>query len=842
MDNSENEQVLPQENKPAVSKKEKLTRKERKRRWKAAKKAKRDEQKEYYRYAPWGKRVWNLYIRKPVKTVSVLALVALVIAGSFGIIQQYVLGPVFQQYYFLVKDKPLTEENEAELYKLSPLDEEGAARIDALPAIGEDETWTICVYMVGSNLEDMDENDLSYVTSVLTKEDREENTARSREHWLDNITQYNGELKACGLELPAFFYYPEKPVASSKTVTEDVVVADRPGAASTDIGEMTADIWSDNIQIVIQAGGATRWSNEMINPNRTQRFLYKGGQFSEVADLSLEPPADPDTLADFLRFCKEEYPADHSMLILWNHGGGPFGYGNDSIFKGAFTLKDIREALSSVYTPNRNKPAFDIIGFDACLMSCLEVTHALDGFASYYCLSEETEPGDGWHYTPVLQAMTDNPTMSPAKVAQQIADSYTDFYIRENINFPVIQWDVTFSVIDAKKASELYDAYCALCQAQLLDAFDDLGVLAEIGRCSGRATRYGGSAYNVFNTVDLGNYMDYLGDSYPEECSRIKELLHEAVLYHRQNGALGDSTGMAVYVPGVVNDIDGLIYYLNYVYDISEDDSVTALYYYKQAGCLSDELKETVALITDKEPQVLDVSAFRQFSKEAPETDTVGFRVPVSAALQNLIVDYQLEVGKYDEDSSVITYYGRENCLTLDGEGYLASDFDGNWICMDGQPLPVEIVSSTPSATEYRAHVLYNGENAWLELSRNRDTDEISITGVRKVPNGPLPDVNYLINTRSNEEVEYGAKIIPVYQQSDFSVNSTGNVNGTRITFSEKTSLKLEPLPDGYYLSTAVISDPRGDSYYSAVVGATLKDGALTGWQTDARFYGRDYD
>ena len=95
--------------------------------------------------------------------------------------------------------------------------------------------------------------------------------------------------------------------------------------------------------------------------------------------------------------------------------------------------------------------------------------------------------------------------------------------------------------------------------------------------------------------------MDQLADSYPEECSRVKELIGEAVLYHRENGALSDSTGIAVYVPVDVATDYGLLYYLDYIYDICEDDSVTALYYYKQAGCLSDVLKETVAGISGKE-------------------------------------------------------------------------------------------------------------------------------------------------------------------------------------------------------------------------------------------------
>ena len=47
---------------PGEKKKEKLTRRERRKRWKAAKRAKRQELKDYYQYAPWLKRVWNLYL------------------------------------------------------------------------------------------------------------------------------------------------------------------------------------------------------------------------------------------------------------------------------------------------------------------------------------------------------------------------------------------------------------------------------------------------------------------------------------------------------------------------------------------------------------------------------------------------------------------------------------------------------------------------------------------------------------------------------------------------------------------------------------------------------------
>jgi len=823
----------------APARKERLTRKEKRARWKAAKRAKKQEQREYYRYAPWPKKVWNLWLKKVLKVVMVLLLIVGVLTANMETIFNEIVVPILRTSIMEQRNKPLSEEQKKQIYELSPIDEEGAARIDALPKSKADETWTISVYIVGADLEDDTENDLSYVTTVMTRDAAQDAANESRMAIMDRLNRYNTELADNGLELPKFFYYPDVPVASSTVVTQDVHVSERTGMASADISEMTSGVWGDNIQIVIQTGGATHWTNDLINPNRTQRFLYKGGKFTEVADLPLQPASEPDTLAGFLRFCRDEYPADHNMLVLWDHGGGPFGYGQDSIFGQMLSLKSIREALSSVYRPNSAKPAFDIIGFDACLMGCLEVTHALEGFASYYCLSEEVIPGDGWDYGPWLQALTDDPTMSPALVGRKIADSYTDYYVTQNINVPMLENNTTFSVIDASKASELYDAYSALCRAQLVDAVQDLGVLADIGRCGVRATRYGVNHANVFNTADLGNYVDYTIDSYPEQSSRIKDLIKEAVLYHRDSGTLSDSTGMAVYIPTDVSDLNGLVYYLEYVYDICDSDSVRSLYYYKQAGCLNDEIKKYVATLTDKEPEILDITAFHDFSRAEPAIDSEGFVIPVNAELQRLMTGYQLEIGRYDSDEQTITYYGRADALRLDGEGGLESTFDGAWICLNGEPLYVEPVSSTAAGIEYKAHINYDGNEAYLMISCDKDTGECAISGIRKVDEGN--EVNSLASTRSIIEPETGKKIVPLYVQTNYKTGETKSVEGKSIRFSVHTSVTREQLPKGYYLTTAVISDSRGDNYYSRVIGATASGRGISEWKVDEAFFGRDY-
>ena len=824
----------------------KLTRSQR---WEAQKQKEREELEAKYRDAPYLTKIFALHFGRPLVILSVLVALGVLVSAGRSIARNYQEKQAArtsqeEEDIYSIIDAPLSEEDSPLIYEESPIDEKGAARIDAIAPVSADDTWTICVYMVGSNLEDMDENDLSYVTDVMIADQKEQIKKDKVKNLRGNVKRYSDELGGSGLDLPSYFFYPDKPVASSNPVTEDVVVADSPGAASSDIDEMVAETWSDNIRIVIQTGGAKRWSNQMINPNRTQRFLYESGRFSRVADLPLQPSYESQTLADFLTFCKDEYPADHSILVLWNHGGGPFGYGNDSIYDDQFTLADIRQALESVYDPGSKDKAFDIIGFDACLMSTLEVTHALDGFADYYVLSEEVEPGDGWDYTPWLRAMTNDPTMSPAAVARAIADSYTDFYMVRNVNFHThgvpYTVSVTFSVIDAAKAHELYAAYSDLARAQLKDAVKDIGVLSEIGRCGIRATRYATDYSDVFGTVDLGGYVDYMGDYYPEECSRIKKLIGETVLYSRQNGGLSDSQGIAVYLPVNVNDLNGLVYFLKYVYSISDDDAITALYYYKQAGCLPDALKEKVREIADAEPVVLSTKAFEVFESTEPVITDTGFSIPVSLELQDLLVGYELEVNRYDWDHEKLINYGRDEYLDLDGDGSMVSGFEGTWICLDGVPLEVEIISSTDAVTDYRARVKYNDEMSYLTFSCDNDTDAFSITGIRKIPI-MNPDANFMYNTKSNEQVEEGSKIVPVYRVTDIMANSDQDVEGEEITFSDGSGITREALEDGYYVMSARITDQRGDSYYAPVVGATVEGGKVVKWKTDPNFYGKPY-
>ena len=67
----------------SVAVEKKLTRKERKEKWKALRRERRQAQKEYYKYAPWLVRIWNLYLKKPFCVLLVICIITGLCLGQY---------------------------------------------------------------------------------------------------------------------------------------------------------------------------------------------------------------------------------------------------------------------------------------------------------------------------------------------------------------------------------------------------------------------------------------------------------------------------------------------------------------------------------------------------------------------------------------------------------------------------------------------------------------------------------------------------------------------------------------------------------------------------------------
>jgi len=193
------------------------------------------------------------------------------------------------------------------------------------------------------------------------------------------------------------------------------------GAASVNLEALGTAGQSEDVNFIIETGGSKEWKYEGadIAEDRLQRYRMDGGELSLIEEQPLANMGDPQTLESFLSWGVKQYPAERYMAVLWDHGGGAVGGAeNDELYKSTLTTLEIAEAFQNVGTK------FEIIGFDACLMSTMEVASVLSPSAHYLLASEEVEPGDGWDYATLGSTLVDQPDIDTEQFGRIVCNSY----------------------------------------------------------------------------------------------------------------------------------------------------------------------------------------------------------------------------------------------------------------------------------------------------------------------------------------------------------------------------------------------------------------------------------
>jgi hypothetical protein len=212
-----------------------------------------------------------------------------------------------------------------------------------------------------------------------------------------------------------------------------MVASDLIPSAEGDLEAMLAASSSKDINVVLQVGGGSE-AGIFPGVDLTQTARYRLAPVTEVQNgqgwkLERLPDADQPgatvpmnksgSLQDFIQWGARQYPAQQYTLTLWNHGGGPIkGFGWDKSYGGGtqLSVKDITTALKQANVK------MELIGFDACLMSSLEVAAALQPYANYLVASEEITYG--WMWDDVLEFMVNNPLAKGNVLGKFIVDTY----------------------------------------------------------------------------------------------------------------------------------------------------------------------------------------------------------------------------------------------------------------------------------------------------------------------------------------------------------------------------------------------------------------------------------
>ncbi|MBQ3406100.1 MAG: hypothetical protein IJH11_02530, partial [Lachnospiraceae bacterium] len=319
------------------------------------------------------------------------------------------------------------------------------------------------------------------------------------------------------------------------------------GYATRDMQEMEeSGIDFDTNNLVIYAGGSRLWKSDIpSNQNNVLDMSLEGEERVVAATGHTSDMGAPETLAAFLEYAVEYYPAEHYALIFWDHGGGSiYGYGNDTLYSGdSLLLSEMDSVLAASPFGENGSAHLDWVGFDACLMSTAENAVIWSKYADYLVASEETEPGDGWCYS-FLDVL--NEKNAAEDIGKAIVDAYRDYY--EEKRTPLNDPDITLALMDLRKTGALVDSIDALV-SNMEEGIAEHS-FPELARSRTNTKMFGlrDSRATAYDLLDIRDLAQKMTEQYPDAANDVTKALQEMIVYSTDE--VEGACGLSMYFPG----------------------------------------------------------------------------------------------------------------------------------------------------------------------------------------------------------------------------------------------------------------------------------------------------
>ena len=638
------------------------------------------------------------------------------------------------------------------------------------------------------------------------------------------------------------------------------------GAATLDLQELLNVTLPENVTVVIETGGARKWQNDVVSADALERYVYQGDTLRRMESVPQASMGDPNTLADFLTYCNKNYPAEKQALLLWDHGGGSLmGMEMDELHRNdLLSLPEFRSVLDS-------RPAssgmYELVGFDACLMATIDMVDVLNGHARYMVASEEVEPGIGWDYTGLFNAMVANPQIDGAELGTAICDTYYSACV----SYRGLADTITLSVVDLTKAQPLLEAYNATGQEALLAGCEQReAYFSAFGRAASDSQNYGGGdgKASPYDMTDLGDLIENAAVLLPETGQRLLAAIEDCVVYQVMGQYRAHASGLACYY-NYSADISALRVFS----ELNTSEAFSHFYHYALTGELSEAGKAYVTSLTEA-PEEPDPDPAQPST--APPSITQPNTAQLTSASTLNLEGFPLTDGKekvfWGFDPGYITmdyisslfiaraYLLEDNsrlvCLGYDTNfsgslltGHFQDAFSGEWYAIDGQLIYVFSGGSYPSADNtslyeiFETPVLLNGEPYRIVLAKTTDmtfvdgeygyslsNHQFEILHARRDNSEDSGnDVQQLASkeTRLLVPGDVIEPIFPTFEVMDVPNNTVEAMVYGKITVTENTSFGMEDLGDGTYRMNFYMFDYAGNSYNTETKFYIMKDKKL---------------
>ena len=196
-----------------------------------------------------------------------------------------------------------------------------------------------------------------------------------------------------------------------------------------------------------------------------QKFLRQQG------DAKVDFSSSKDSIVNFVKWCVDEksHKAKNYALFLSGHSNA---FDESTLLrsdnsKEILTIRQLKEALDEIYfiiNDEKESPKpLDILGFDSCQMSMLEIGYEFKNLVRYLIGSQGETPNAGWNYGNFLNNLIFD-TANKNKNAKELAQDIVVSYINLQRNFElggrsvdIAAWDLNETLNVIEKVEELFN-------------------------------------------------------------------------------------------------------------------------------------------------------------------------------------------------------------------------------------------------------------------------------------------------------------------------------------------------------------------------------------------------
>lgn len=580
------------------------------------------------------------------------------------------------------------------------------------------------------------------------------------------------------------------------------------GSATTDLMEMLEVQLPENVNVVIQTGGACEWQNYDMDADKTQRWVYNSEGLFLIDEKESQNMGLAETLQEFLEFANTYYPADKVAVTFWNHGGGSVtgaafdeNYAYDSL-----NLEEMYQAFDAVWPADTENPALELIGFDTCLMATIDVASTFQNFSKYLVASEELEPGNGWLYSGWIGALADNPSMDGAELGRAICDTYY-----EGCEQVGTEAQTTLSLTDLTKLTPLLEAYESFGQEALMAAVEDSGFFAQLARAAKESENYGGNTreQGYSNMVDLGHFARSTAWMLPT-AQKVQDALEDCVLYQVSGAYRTEATGLSCYY-----SYNGDIKDFNKYADLGTGTAFKHLYSYGLNGEMSEEGQEYLEAFDIE--QYVDVPALYDMGWEGKGlglNDEGTSYLELGPEAYDVLASIGFTLFYVDEENDLMLHLGTDNDIEADWDnGIFYDNFRGVWGAIDEHLVYMELSFEGEDYNLYSVPILLNGEEYNLQVVYDFLEEEWSILGAVKGL-----EVSGMAS-KMTRVLKEGDVITTIWQAASFSGDDDFEMYTIdEFEVTEDTYFAETQLPDGMYSIVFEMWDAMGNFVQSDAV------------------------